>query len=43
MIQRNQDTYLVRAGQDEAMEVPDETQIVEDGWNEPGRCEGTEA
>ena len=43
MIQRNQDTYLARAGQAEAMEVPDETQIVEDGWTEPGRCEGTEA
>ena len=41
VIQRNQAGYL--AGQDEAMEVLDETQIVEAGWTEPGRCKGTEA
>ena len=43
VIQRIKDEYRVRAGQDEAMEVPDETQIEEPGWTEPGLCEGTEA
>ena len=41
VLQRIKDEYL-RPEQDEAMEVPDETQIEEDGWNQTGRCEGIE-
>ena len=44
VIQRIKAEYLrVRAEQDVAMEVPNETQIEEPGWTEPGLCEGTEA
>ena len=43
VIQRIKAEYRVRAEQDEAMEVPNETQIEEPGWTETWLCEGTEA